>query len=88
MKLWDGLYSPAAARDAVKGAKDRQSIAPTEHQAKQSEGAPTDLDDFMRHSADFDFLDNSETTMLWDDATSNMQLDRQAAIETQTASEM
>jgi hypothetical protein len=87
MKQWDDLYSPAAARTAQKGAKDRRSIAPTEHQAEPNDGAPTDLDNFMKSSPDFDFLDNTRTNV-WDEATSNMQLDRQAAVNTQTASEL
>ena len=87
MKLWDDLYSPAAAREAVKGARDRQSIAPKEHQAKPSDGAPADLDNFMKSSPDFDFLHRSGAD-IWAGATSTMQLERQAAIESQTASEM
>ncbi len=87
MKLWDELYSPAAAREAVKGARDRQSIAPTEHQAKPSDGAPTNLDNFMKSSPDFDFLHHSGAD-IWAGAASTMQLERQAAIESQTASEM
>jgi hypothetical protein len=87
MKLWDDLYSPAAAREAVKGARDRQSIAPKEHQAKPSDGAPSDLDNFMKSSPDFDFLHHSGAD-IWAGATSTMQIERQEAIESQTASEM
>ena len=81
MALWDGLYSPAAARASRKGAKDRQSIAPTEHQAKPGGGAPNDIDTFMMASGDFSFLNTAGT--IWDDATNSMQMERQAAIDAQ-----
>lgn len=76
MRLWDRLYSPAAEQASKKGAKDRQSVAPTEHQANND--ATSAQDDFMLSSGDFDFLQ----------ATNSMQQERQVAISNQQTLEM
>jgi hypothetical protein len=85
MERWDGLYSPAIRQASKKGAKDRQSIAPTEHQAKtESQSA---LNDFMLSSVDFSFLQPTGID-LWGQATNGLQDDRRMAINNEQGHEM
>lgn len=81
MRAWDALYSPAKASRDKLGAKDRQTVAPVEHQATDEAEVENSMQDFFKESGDFDFLAQTGPGGAWGQATAAVQQERQKAID-------